>query len=70
MLLPRKSLFFFFFKEIRIVSNNLPPKVFLRSNADPTVKQERLIQKYLLFWVGEEGKEAQYVELKRLIQQL
>lgn len=40
---------FFFFKEIRIVSNNLPPKVFLRSNADPTVKQERLIQKYLLF---------------------
>lgn len=45
----KKEPLFFFFKEIRIVSNNLPPKVFLRSNADPTVKQERLIQKYLLF---------------------
>lgn len=40
MLLPRKSLFFFFFKNIKIVSNNFLPKVFLHSNANPIVKQD------------------------------
>lgn len=45
----KKEPLFFFFKKMRIVSNNLLPKVFLHSNANPPVKQERLIQKYLLF---------------------
>lgn len=58
MLLPRKRLLFLNLKKnkIRNVSNNFLPKVFLHLNANPTVKQERLIKKCLLFQVGEEGK--------------
>lgn len=42
-------------------------KYFPSPNANPTVKQKSLIQRFLLFQVGEESKETQPVVVKGLI---
>lgn len=46
----KKEPFFFFFKNIKIVSNNFLPKVFLHSNANPIVKQDIFKNTYYFKW--------------------
>lgn len=58
---------YFSFRKYRLLAIIFSINYFPSPKANPTVKQESLIQRYLLFEVGEESKEVQQVVVKRLI---